>query len=113
MRTSRQYPMKVLHTQGVMNTHPALLGSKSVSTGVALRQRIQQRLGLLQVRRVKALGEPAVDRGQQVISLGALALELPQASQAGRGAEFPRFRLLALGNADGVMEAALGFSLID
>jgi hypothetical protein len=55
--------MKVLHTQWVMNTHPALLGSKSVSTGVALRQRVQQRLGLLQVRRVKALGEPAVDWG--------------------------------------------------
>jgi hypothetical protein len=55
--------MKMLHTQGVMNTHLALLGSKVVSTGVALRQRIQQRLGLLEVGGVKALGEPAVDRG--------------------------------------------------
>jgi hypothetical protein len=69
--------MKVLHNQWVMNTHPALLGSKSVSTGVALRQRVQQRLGLLQVRRVKALGKPAVDRSQQLTGLDALAVALP------------------------------------
>jgi hypothetical protein len=30
--------MKVLHTQGVMNTRPALQGRKSVSAGVALIQ---------------------------------------------------------------------------
>jgi len=53
--------MKVLHTQGVTNTHLVLLGSKGVSTGVALRQRVQQRLRLLQVRGVKALGEPGID----------------------------------------------------
>src|SRR5262245_1842800 len=45
--------------------HLALLGSKGVSTGVALRQRVQQRLGLLQILRIKPLGEPAVDRCQQ------------------------------------------------
>jgi hypothetical protein len=47
-------PMKALHTQGVMNTCPASLGRKDVSTGVALRQRDQQRLGLLEVDGVKA-----------------------------------------------------------
>ena len=72
--------MKVLHTPGVMNTHPALLGSKSVSTGVALRQRVQQRLGLLQVGRVKSFGEPLVDRRKEVIGFLAFALLLPQAS---------------------------------
>jgi hypothetical protein len=64
MCISRQYPMKVLHTQGVMNTRPALLGRKGVSTSVALRQRVQQGLRLLQVGGVKPLGEPAIDGGQ-------------------------------------------------
>jgi hypothetical protein len=64
MSISGLYPMKVLHTQGVMNTCPALLGSKGVSISVALRQRLQQRLGLLEVSGVKALGEPAIDRGK-------------------------------------------------
>ena len=58
-----RYPMKVLHTQRVMNPCPALLESKSVSTGVASHQRVQQYLRRLQVSRVKALGEPAVDWG--------------------------------------------------
>ena len=71
--------MKVLYTQGVMNTHPALQGRKGVSAGVALRQGLQLHLCLLEVRGVKALREPAVDRGQQVVRLGALALALPQA----------------------------------
>jgi hypothetical protein len=60
MGTSHRHPMKVLHTQWVMNTHPALLGRKGMSTGVALRQCVQQCLRLLQVSGVKALGEPAV-----------------------------------------------------
>jgi hypothetical protein len=62
MCVSRRYPMKVLYTQGVMNTRPALLGRKDVSTGIALRQRVQQCLRLLQVGGVKPLGEPAIDR---------------------------------------------------
>ena len=41
---------------------------------------LQQRLGLLQVGRVKALGEPAIDRCQQLVGFGPLALLLPQAS---------------------------------
>ena len=53
--------MKVLHTQWVMSLRLALLVSKGVSTGVALRQRVQQCLGLLQVGGVKALGEPVVN----------------------------------------------------
>jgi hypothetical protein len=40
-------------------------------------QRLEQRLGLLQVSGVKALGEPAVDRCEQVIGLLAFALLLP------------------------------------
>ena len=50
---------------------------------------LQERLGFLEVGGVKALGEPAVDRRQQLAGFGALALALPQASQAGGGAECP------------------------
>ena len=62
--------MKVLHTQGVMNTRPALLGSTGVSTSVALRQRVQQCFRLLQVSGVKPLGEPAIDGCQQLMGFG-------------------------------------------
>ena len=41
---------------------------------ITSRQLIEQRLGLLEVGGVKALGEPAVDRGQQLAGLGSLAL---------------------------------------
>jgi hypothetical protein len=80
-----RYPMKVLHTQGVINTRPALFESKAMSTGVALRQRLHQRLRLLQVGGVKALREPAVDRRQQRVGLGLLALLLPEATEAHGG----------------------------
>ena len=42
---------------------------------------LQQRLGLLEVGRVKALGEPAIDRRQQLVGFGPLALLLPQAAR--------------------------------
>jgi hypothetical protein len=40
-------------------------------------QRVQQRLGLLQICRLKPLGEPAVDRRQELAGLFMLALVLP------------------------------------
>jgi hypothetical protein len=61
---------------------------------------ITQRLGVLQIRCIKPLREPAVHWGQQVIGVLALLLGLPQAGQAGGGAEFPGFGLLAAGNVD-------------
>ena len=63
----------------------AWLESQGVSTEVALRQRVQQCLRLLQVSGVKALGEPAVDRGQQVVHFLALALLLPKSSETSSG----------------------------
>ena len=53
-----------------------------MSTGATLRQRVQQRLGLLEVGGVKTLGEPVVDGRQEVVGLGTLALLLPQAAEA-------------------------------
>ena len=68
--------------RGVSVPMPVRTGCERASAGVALRQCLQQRLGLLEVRGVKALGEPAVDRCQQRMGFGALALLLPQATQA-------------------------------
>ena len=45
----------------------------------------QQRFGLLEVGRVKALGEPAIDRCQERAGFDPLALVLLQARQAHRG----------------------------
>jgi len=86
MRISHLYPMKVLHYQGVMNRHPALSGSKGVSASVALCQRLQQRLRILQVSGIKPLGEPMVHGCQEVMGFLAFALLLPETSQAGSGA---------------------------
>jgi hypothetical protein len=47
--------MNVLLIPGVMNTRPAVLGRTGVSTGIALRQRVQQCLPLLQVGGIKPL----------------------------------------------------------
>ena len=70
----------------------------------------QQRLRLLQVSGVKALGEPAVDRCQQRTGFGALALLLPQPAQAHGGPQLQRFGLLAAGHGEGLLEA--GFRLL-
>src|SRR5262249_23514872 len=109
MCISRRPPMKVLHTQWVMNTRPALLGSKGVSTGVALRQRVQQCLRLLQILSIKPLGEPAVDRCQQLMRFLSLPLLLPQATEAHARPQSPGLGLLAAGDGKGVLEA--GFRL--
>jgi hypothetical protein len=75
-----------------------------VSANVSSRQRLQQRLGLLQIGGIEPLGEPAIDRGQQLVGLSPLALVLPQAAQAGGGPQLPRFGLLAAGNGQGLLE---------
>src|SRR5262249_18794995 len=101
--------MKALYTQELMNIHPALEGSKSVSAGLALGQRLQQGLGVLEVRCVEPFGEPTVDRRQQLVGFGALTLVLPQPTEAHAGPQLPRSVLLAAGYGEGLLEA--GFRL--
>jgi hypothetical protein len=60
-----------------------LRGRFETLSGVQL---IEQRLCLLQIERVKALGEPAVDRCKQFASLLRLALNVPEPRHAHRGA---------------------------
>jgi hypothetical protein len=77
MSLSSSYSMKALHTQEVRNIYIQRWERKGMSASATLRQRLQQCLGFLEVCGVKPLGEPAVDRGQQLIRLGPLALLLP------------------------------------
>jgi len=53
-----------------------------VSITVLCPQLTEQCLGFLEVGCIKALGEPTVDRREELVSLSALALLLPQASKA-------------------------------
>ena len=55
---------------------------------VALRQRLQQRLGVLEVSSVKTFGEPAIDRGDEVAGFGAPSLLAPQPGEIADGAQF-------------------------
>jgi hypothetical protein len=48
---------------------------------------IEQRLGLDQVRRVEAFGEPAIDWGEKIVGLGGSSLVAPESGEAGAGAE--------------------------
>src|SRR6516225_11337074 len=54
------------HSRGYKHV-PRIVRSKDVPASVVLRQGIQQRLGLLEVGSVKALGEPSIDRCQEVM----------------------------------------------
>ena len=72
-------------------------------------QLLQQRLRLLEVGRVKALREPAIDRRQQITGFGLLALLLPQATQAHGGPQLQRFGLLPAGDVQGPLQP--GFRL--
>ena len=51
-------------------------------SGLVLSQLLEQRLRVLQIARVKALGEPAVDRREQFARLLHLALVAPEAGEA-------------------------------
>src|SRR5712691_6827884 len=72
----------------------------------------EQRLGVLQVSRVQSLGEPVVDRRQQLEGLGPLALLLPQPAQAHGRPQLPGFGLLAAGNSQGLLEAGFRLRLV-
>jgi hypothetical protein len=49
-------------------------------------QRVEQSFGLLEVERVEAFGEPAVDRGEKIAGRVPLALVAPEPRQASRRA---------------------------
>src|SRR5262245_34605383 len=67
-------------------------------------QLCQQGFGLLEIDRVKALCEPAVDLCQQPMGRGPLPLLLPEPRETQRGAQLQRLRLLAAGDLKGLLE---------
>jgi hypothetical protein len=66
------------------------------------RQLIQQRLGLLQVRRIETFGEPTVDWCEQIAGFRALALVMPEPGEADRCPQLEQLCALPLGNDDGL-----------
>ena len=73
-------------------------------------QFVKERLRLLQVGRVEALGEPIVDRGKQVAGLTVLVLTLPKPSERYRGSDFPLFGRLISRNGECRTECNFGFA---
>src|SRR5262245_9784739 len=72
----------------------------------------EQHLRVHQVGRVKALGEPAVDRCQQLAGLGPLALLLPQPCQAHGCPQLQRLCPLVPGNLEGLTETVLSLRMV-
>src|SRR5712691_7129235 len=78
------------------------------SSPVLPLQLVQQRLGLLEIGSSKALGEPAIDLGQELVDLSVLALLVPQPAQTQRCPQFQRLRLLTAGYSEGLLKADFG-----
>jgi hypothetical protein len=57
---------------------------------------------------VEALGEPVVDRREEVVGFGTAALVAPEPGKAGGGAQFPELGPLLLGYAQGFVIEFLG-----
>ena len=95
------------YSRGYGHAYPALLESKGVSLGGALRQRVQQGFGFLEVSGVKALGEPAIDRGENIVGFDALALITPKVSKSGGGTQFPAPRILLSSDLDRRLKVCL------
>src|ERR1700733_4532097 len=75
-------------------------------------QLIQQRLRVLQVRRIETFGEPVVDRTEQIASFCTLALVAPEPGEASRCPQLEELRALPLGNGDGLTIVLLGSGLV-
>ena len=69
---------------------------------------VEQIVRIPQVRRLEALGEPGVERGEKIFGLSSLALLRPEAGEGGRCAELERSGLLGAGDVERLAIAALG-----
>src|SRR5882724_4720489 len=83
-----------------------------VSPSIALRQRPQQRLSLLEVGGIKTLGKPVVHWYKEGMGILGFSLLLPESSETRGGSQLEGLCLLRAGDLKGVMEAALCFDLI-
>ena len=77
-----------------------------------MRQRsqlLEQRPGPTQLERVKALGEPVVDRREHIKSLLAFAALGPKPRKRSAGPQFKHLRALIGGDVDRPLEGRIGF----
>ena len=88
---------------------PETEGTPTGAIGMPLRsaEDVEQGPGLLQIGGIKTLPEPTVDRGEQRLRLGALALLLPEPRQAHGGPELQGFRLLTAGHRERLVQRCL------
>ena len=75
-------------------------------------QLIEQRLGLLQIERVEAFGEPAIDWGEKIAGLIPLALIAPEPRHAHRRAQLPGLCLLLARDRERTLEIRFRFRRI-
>jgi hypothetical protein len=73
---------------------------------------VKQPLSLLQIECVKAFGEPAIDRSEQITSLIPLALIAPEPRHAHCGAQFPGLCLLRTRHGASALEINFRFRRI-
>src|SRR5215472_5178426 len=86
--------------------------NRSLSPSVSYAQLLEQRLGVLQVGGVEALGEPVVDVGEHLAPLVAAIRITQQPAEAGRCTQFPPFERALLRNLDGFTVLLLGNAAI-
>jgi len=72
-------------------------------------QLVEQHFSILQVGGVEPFGEPAVDGRKEFTSFRSPALFAPQPGKAHRGAQFPKFGSLLLGDDQGFAIQFLSF----
>src|SRR5689334_14697457 len=75
-------------------------------------QLIEQRLGVFQIARVEAFGEPAVDRREETAGLAGPALLAPKPGEAGGGAQLPPLGALIVRDGQRSAVTNFGFALI-
>src|SRR4030088_1438610 len=76
-------------------------------TGVC-SQRVEPRPGLLQVGRIEALREPAMDRRQEIAGVVVRALVAPEPAKAAGGPQFPEPGALPARRRETSLKAGLG-----
>ena len=87
------------------SSHPhQTMGVPTAGSG----QLVEQPLRFFQIGGVEPLGEPAVDRREEVGGFGTAALVAAQPGKAHGGAQFPEPCLLLLGDGQGFEIQALG-----
>src|SRR5215471_3790535 len=94
-----------------LRAHLVHVYRRCVMTPALSAQLVQERHGFLEVRRVKPLGEPAVEWREQLAGFDPFALLLPEAGQTHGGPQLQRFRRLVPGDVQGPLEAGFGLRL--